>query len=225
LLHESAHEWWGNNVSCTDNAELWIHESFARYAEALYIEDHYGYKNSQRYLTRMKSLVANRRPVIGPRDINYIHHGDMDMYGKGALMLNTLRHVIGNDSTWFAILKGIQMEFRLKTVDTDDLVNYFSRSTGTDYTSFFNQYLRHADLPVLELAFEEQDGKSFVRYRWVAAVHDFTMPVQVKIEKEGILLHPTTEWQRLEHPIPSQEALEVNTDQYYVEVRVISPAG
>lgn len=225
LLHESAHEWWGNNVSCTDNAELWLHESFARYAEALYIEDHYGYGNSQRYLHRMKAMVANKEPVIGPRDINYIHHGNMDMYEKGALMLNTLRHVISNDSTWFAILRGIQDEFRLQTIDTDDLVRYVNRCTGTDYTSFFDQYLRQAAIPALELAFEERDGKSFMLYRWAAAAHDFAMPVKLKLGDEWTLLHPTTEWQRIGYPALPQDVPEVNTDQYYVEVRVVSPAG
>ena len=221
VLHESAHEWWGNNVSCTDNAELWLHESFARYAEALYIEDHYGYDASQQYLNQMKKTVANKNPVIGPGDINYIHHGDMDMYEKGALMLNTLRHVIGNDSTWFALLKGIQEEFRFQTIDTDDLVKYVSQRAGTGYGPFFDQYLRHPAIPVLELAIETTDGMSYVRYRWVTAVPNFTMPVRCMLRNgEWVLLHPTTEWQKKEYFMASIGPIDVDTNRYYIDFRV-----
>lgn len=219
VLHESAHEWWGNNVSCTDNAELWIHESFATYAEALYIEDHYGYEASQKYLNGMKQSVANRNPIIGPLGINYIHHGDGDMYEKGALMLNTLRHVINNDSTWFAILKGIQEEFRFQTIGTDDIITYFNEKTGTDYSGIFDQYLRFRDIPELEFNFENIDGTTWLNYRWISDIDDFIMPVSYRLDKnQWRSLFPSSEWQRMSVPDNAINAFEVDVDHFYISV-------
>ncbi|MDN5214808.1 M1 family aminopeptidase [Fulvivirgaceae bacterium BMA12] len=221
VLHEAAHEWWGNSISCTDNAELWIHEAFATYAEALFVEDHYSYADAQVYLNWMKKLVKNKAPVIGKFDVNHIHYDIGDMYYKGALMLNTLRHVINNDRLWFAILKGIQTTFKYKTVNTEQIVRYINQKTGADYTNFFYQYLRTTNIPVLELAFENTAGKTHLHYRWIADVEGFTMPVKYAISGgEPAFLYPDNRWQKLVLGNVSKDDFKVNTHQFYIDVKV-----
>ena len=219
ILHETAHEWWGNSVSCTDNAELWIHEAFATYAEALYIEDHYGYKNSQIYLNSMKKMVKKEAPVIGKFDVNHIHYDIGDMYYKGALMLNTLRHVIDNDSVWFSLLKGIQGEFKHQMVTTGHIVQYINQKTGTDYTWFFDQYLRFPEIPELELFFDDKKGKNFLKYRWVTDVEGFKMPVKYTTAKSGTqFLYPTNDWQIIDLFDPVKDDFRLHEEQFYISV-------
>lgn len=222
VLHETAHEWWGNSLSCTDNAELWIHEAFATYAEALYIEDHHGYANSQLYLNAMKDGVRNVDPIIGRFNVNHIHYDINDMYLKGALMLNTLRHVIGNDSLWFSIIKGIPSAFKYQSVTTGDLVGYVNQATGVDYGGFFHQYLRTTQVPKLELVFEQVEGRAYVNYRWNAETQDFKMPVKYSLgSRSPSFLFPTPTWQRLKLPLNAVKSdFEVNMEQFYIEVEV-----
>ncbi|MEM1137048.1 MAG: M1 family aminopeptidase [Bacteroidota bacterium] len=219
VIHEAAHEWWGNNVSCTDNAELWIHEAFATYAEALYIEDHYGYDNSQAYINAMKKSVKNKTPVIGKFNVNHIHYDIGDMYNKGALMLNTLRHVIDNDSLWFSILKGIQLTFKYQQVTTENIVNFINQKTGTDYTYFFHQYLRSIEIPQLEVFFEYKKEKAYLNYRWLSTRKAFKMPVKYILSKGTThFLYPTHNWQKMEFSKSEIADFKVNTDQFYIEV-------
>ena len=219
VVHETAHEWWGNSVSCSDNAELWIHEAFATYAEALYIEDHYGYENSQAYLNAMKKWVKNKQPVIGKFNVNHIHYDISDMYYKGALMLNTLRHVINHDSLWFSLLKGIQSAFKYKIVTTGQLVEYINQKTGNDYTWFLDQYLRHTGIPQLELAFQTKKSKSYLKYRWVTDVESFKMPVEYTTGEKGThFLYPTSEWKKTRLSDAAKDKFQVNTNQFFIKV-------
>ena len=221
VLHETAHEWWGNSVSCTDNAELWIHETFATYAEALYIEDHYGYENSQAYLNAMKKWVKNEVPVIGKFDVNHIHYDISDMYYKGALMLNTLRHTIDNDSLWFSLLKGLPSEFKYQMVTTEDIVLYINQKTGIDYNWFFNQYLRNTDIPQLELIFDGKKEKNYLKYRWVTNVEGFKMPVRyTKGGARTHFLYPTNDWKKMEPSDSEKVDFRVNTDQFFIKVAI-----
>ena len=124
IIHESAHEWWGNSITSKDIADMWIHESFAAYAEALYAEYNWGHKASLEYINAKKQNVRNDEPIIGPYNVN--HEGAGDMYDKGQLVLNTLRDVIANDKLWFSILKGFQKKYAYQTVDADDIINYIN---------------------------------------------------------------------------------------------------
>jgi aminopeptidase N len=219
VLHESAHEWWGNSVSCKDNAELWIHESFATYAEALFVEEQYGYENSQAYLNAFKKQILNIDPIIGKFDVNHIHYDISDMYGKGALVLNTFRHVLNNDTLWFDILRGIQSTFQYQIVTTTDIIYYINSKTGKDYTYFFDQYLRFTDIPQLEIQFENRNGKEFLNYRWHADVAGFTMPVQYKLNSQQTdYLFPTLRWQNIELTNANRDSFTINEDQFYILV-------
>jgi aminopeptidase N len=218
IVHESAHEWWGNSVTSNDIADMWIHESFAAYAEALYVECRFGYDQAMSYVNGKKAHVRNDRPIIGPRDVNT--PGSGDMYDKGQLVLNTLRHVIGNDSLWWEILRSINQRFKYRCVDAEDIFRLVNEKTSADYDYFFDQYLKHPKPPKLDLAITQKGATIDLRYRWIADVDSFRMPIKI-FGKGGnpILLHPTPTWQTLRLEDVNPEDLRVAEDQFYVDVK------
>jgi aminopeptidase N len=215
LWHESAHEWWGNSVTCQDYADFWIHESFATYAEVMRQEttDPAG---ALKYL--LEGIPGNKLPVIGVYNVNNFHLDDV--YTKGPLMLHTIRHCINNDSIWFAALRGIQQRYRYQTVRTEDIVGYFNKASGTDYTYLFDQYLRYTAIPVLALAFHTDMGQMTVDYKWVADVPGFHMPVKVTVARDSMaFIYPTTNWQTLKLKGMTPREFRVDTDNFYVGVK------
>ncbi|MCH6235712.1 M1 family aminopeptidase [Cognataquiflexum rubidum] len=219
LLHEFAHEWWGNSVSCTDNAELWIHEAFATYAEALFIEEQYSYEEALVYLNAMKPSVSNKQPVIGHFGVNHVHYNIWDMYVKGALFLNTLRHVIDNDSLWFGIIKGIPQDFKYQSINTHQILEYFNQRTGTNFTPLFDQYLRLTEIPILEIQMKEKPSGNILQYRWKANTEDFAMPITYQIASgEKKWISPNSDWQKLELGSTQVEDLDFHTDRFYFKI-------
>ena len=195
MWHESAHEYWGNSVGCSDYADMWIHESFADDAEFLNNESLVGREAALKHLE--EAHPENKEPIIGVYNVNNFHMGDM--YLKGTLLLETLRDVIDNDSLWFSILRGIQVRFRYQAVRTEDIVGYFNMATGKDYTYFFDQYLRYPHIPILEYVFQNDRDRPSVSYRWAADVPGFHMPVKVSVAKDSLaFVYPTTSWQTME---------------------------
>lgn len=188
ILHESAHEWWGNNVSCTDNSDIWIHEAFATYAESLYIEETLGYCIGQEYLNSRKDRILNDFPLIGVYGVNHFHYRIEDKYFKGALVLNTLRHLVANDKLWFSVLKGIQTDFRHSSIDTKTLIKYFNEKLGGDYNTFFYQYLQTTDIPILIIQKMEPQG---FKYKWSNSVDSFELPLKLT---DYTTLQPSTTW-------------------------------
>ncbi|WP_462251737.1 M1 family aminopeptidase [Ekhidna sp.] len=186
ILHEAAHEWWGNSVSITDNAHIWINEAFATYAESLYIEETLGYDLGQEYLNVKKEDIQNDHPIVGIEGVNHFHYRIEDKYYKGALMLNTLRHIVSDDELWFETLKSIQEDFRHSFIDTDRLLNYLSEGLKKDYSIFFDQYLRTVNIPVLAVRQVDQG----YRFRWENTIKDFIMPLKTD---SGVII-PTKEW-------------------------------
>ncbi len=187
ILHESAHEWWGNSVSIRDNADIWINEAFATYAESLYIEATLGYELGQEYLNARKSEIHNDHPLVGVRNVNHFHYRIEDKYFKGALMLNTLRHLVDDDELWFGTIKGIAQEFRHSFIDTPTLLKYLNDKLGQDYSAFFQQYLYATEIPILIV-----DKNAMDRYKWKNIGEDFTMNIVID-ERSGI--RPTRVWQ------------------------------
>jgi aminopeptidase N len=219
IIHESAHEWWGNSVTAKDIADMWIHESFGAYAEALYVEYFYGRTASLAYINGKKADVRNTEPIIGVYNVQ--HEGSNDMYDKGQLVLNTLRSVIGNDSLWFSILRGLQEKFRYRTVTAEDIFGYIDTTTHTDYTRFFDQYLRFPHIPVLEVETTKKGEAVTARYRWKADVTGFAMPIKVTVARGTFaLIHPTTEWQTLTLGEMLPEEFGVDQDEFYVDVKL-----
>ncbi|MBK8472909.1 MAG: hypothetical protein IPL33_12525 [Sphingobacteriales bacterium] len=142
------HEWWGNSVTSADIADMWIHEAFCTYGESMYVECMYGKKDAITYVNGSKKGIDNDRPIIGPYGVN--KEGSGDMYGKGAVMLNTIRSIVDNDTLWFSIIKGLAEQFKHSTVTTEIIINYINQRSGKNLTPIFDQYLRYTNIPTLE---------------------------------------------------------------------------
>lgn len=172
IIHETGHEWWGNSVSMKDVADMWIHESFCTYSEAVYVECRYGYDKMLEYLLYQRNFINNRSPIYGIYGLNHEGNGG-DMYYKGSWMIHTFRNVLNNDSLFRSILKGIAQEFKHRTVDGEEIIGYINTRTKYDYTPFFDQYLKYADVPVLEYRWNNKN----LDLRWNAEAKGFRMPM------------------------------------------------
>lgn len=217
IIHESAHEWWGNNVTTKDIADMWVHEGFGTYAEALYVECMDGKQKALEYMNGQKKMVGNNKPVIGPYGVN--QEGSGDMYPKGSLMLNTLRNIIYNDSIWFSIVKGIQQNFALQTTTSADVEKYIELNCHISLKKVFDQYLRNKNIPVFEYEIINQSPFR-LRYRWVTDVKDFHMPLQIEGTKTW-RLYPTNAWQEITMLGYTTENFKIRDDLFYVNVKNI----
>jgi len=213
IIHESAHEWFGNSITAADVSDMWIHEGWATYLEALYVEYMYGHDDALKYLGGYKSKVRNQQPIITQRGVN--REPPQDMYFKGALFLNTLRSVVNNDARWWALLHDFYQHFKYRNILTEDVVQFFNQKTGRNLTPIFDQYLRHTALPTLELKFDEAVGE--VQYRWKADEPAFAMPVRVGRKDHWELIEPTTSWNTMKTALRKDE-FEAATDLYFVNV-------
>ena len=207
-LHETAHEWWGNNITACDGADVWLHEGFAMYSEVLYIEDQLGYPMSIHYLLELRPRIRNRRAIVGPRDEYY--WGFEDAYNKGAWILHTLRSILDDDNMFFGILKGFQMEFGSQIVCTEDLVEYINNATGQDFKPFFNQFIFDRRPPTLEYSLS--NDKLF--YRYTGILPEFSMPINVLVNKDEVRLQPTTVTQIL--TIPDYATVQIMDWEYLI---------
>lgn len=188
IIHESGHEWFANNITYQDVADMWIHESFTNYSESLYLEYHFGKEAGNEYVRGTRLGIQNQTPIIG--SYNVWMEGSGDMYSKGGNMLHTLRQVVNNDSLWRATLRGLNKDFYHQTVTTEMVEGYLSEKLGMDLQPFFDQYLRDIRIPTLEYAFKE--GR--LLYRWANAVPAFDMPVDVMLDGKEVRLEPVTTW-------------------------------
>ncbi|KAB2881505.1 M1 family metallopeptidase [bacterium] len=216
IIHESAHEWWGNSVTSKDIADMWIHEGFGAYSEAIYIEGLYGYEAGQRYLIGKKQDVKNDKPIIGIYDVN--QEGSGDMYPKGALMLNTLRHAINNDPLWWAIVRGIQETYKHQTIHTDTVVQFVNHKTGTNYSYLFDQYLKYMKIPELDLFMTIKGSTTKLSYRWIADVPDFRMPVKIKTKNGWETITPTKDWQSMALDGIKPDELKADDNRFFISV-------
>jgi aminopeptidase N len=213
IIHESGHEWFGNSITAADRSDMWIHEGWTTYLEALYVEYMWGHDDAVKYLNGYKPKIRNTQPIVAERGLN--RTPPQDQYFKGALFLNTLRSVIDDDAKWWSLIRGLYQQFKYKTIMTEDVVAYFNQHAGMNLTPIFDQYLRRTAIPVLELAFDPA-GKS-VRYRWKADEPAFAMPIRVGKKGDWQIVKPTADWQTLATPL-SKEDFDVATDLYYVNV-------
>ncbi|MGA2261113.1 MAG: M1 family metallopeptidase [Acidobacteriota bacterium] len=219
IIHESAHEWFGNSITAADTSDEWIHEGWGTYAECVYVEYMFGHEDALKYVNGYKTHVQNRQPVISQPGVNSTP--PQDMYFKGALFLNTLRSMIDNDARWWKLVRDFYDHFKYQNIMTEDVVKFFNEKTGMNLIPIFDQYLRHIDLPVLELQFLD-DGS--VSYRWKADEKGFAMPVKVGRRDNWQIIQPTTEWKTMKSAV-KKEDFEVATDLFYVNVtkKQVSP--
>ena len=195
IIHESGHEYWGNSVSCTDLAEMWLHESFTTYMEALYVEKRYGYDRMLKYLLTQKKLIRNKAPILGRLDMNFSPMYSTDQYYKGSWILHTLRNSIDNDSVWFGLLRGFYEKNALSNTTTEAFITYVNTYTKHDYRPFFEQYLTYPQPPILEYQLTRKRKKLVVKYRWKTDVKGFDMPIVFGSSKEFVRVKPSAEWQ------------------------------
>lgn len=210
IIHESGHEWFANNITYKDIADMWIHEGFTAYSENLFLDYYYGKEASADYVIGTRKNIQNDRPIIGQYDVN--NEGSGDMYYKGANMLHTLRQLVDDDGKWRQILRGLNKTFYHQTVTTKQIEDYLSKETGIDLTAFFNQYLRTTEIPTLQYLIDKNEFK----YRWTHIVDNFDMPVQVWINDKEQWLFPKTDWQTLIFD-SNNTVLKVDRD-FYVDV-------
>ncbi len=214
IVHESGHEWFANNITYQDIADMWVHESFTSYSESLFVEYHYGKKAAAQYTIGCRTLIRNDRPIIGPYGVN--QSGSGDMYSKGHNMLHTIRQIVDNDAQWRQILRGLNKTFYHQTVTGSQIEAYLSQQSGRNLQKVFDQYLRDTRIPALEYRLE----KNQLQYRWADCVPEFNMPVKVKLDqsKSYQLLQPKTEWQSLK----VNNLVELRADpDFYIMVRKI----
>ncbi len=207
IIHESGHEWFANNITDIDIADMWIHESFTAYSENLFLDYYYGKEASAAYAIGTRKSIINNKPIIGVYDVN--SEGSGDMYYKGANMLHTLRQLIEDDEKWRQILRGMNTTFYHQTVNTKQIENYLSHETGIDLTEFFNQYLRDIRIPTLEYKIKNNT----LHYHWTNIVTGFDMPIQMTLDGKSQWIHPTAEWKT---KAIKDKNLEIDPD-FYVE--------
>lgn len=212
IVHESGHEWFGNSITSKDIADMWIHEGFTQYTELVFIECQSGYEKAMLYAKGLQRNVSNDVPIIGPYGVN--KEGSGDMYPKGALLLNTLRHVINNDDLWWKLILKYSETFRHKIIDTETVIAFFNQESGMNLTLIFNQYLRYTTIPELEIRIQN----NHLEYRWVASEPHFDMPIDLKSNGEKMRIYPTKEWKKTKEKINSLDTIEVVTSAFFVKV-------
>lgn len=221
IIHESGHEWFANNITYKDIADMWIHEGFTAYSETLYTDYYFGSEAGNEYNYGTRQNVRNDRPVIGTYNVN--HAGSGDMYPKGANMLHSLRHSLDNDEVFRSLLRGMNKTFYHQTVTTDLVEKYISKQAGFDYSKVFDQYLRTVQIPKFEYYFKG----NVVFYRWANCVEGFNLPLALRDKTGRVKINPTTKWQQTK-VTKNQKALFDNSlieKMYYVTAVNSSDSG
>ncbi len=191
IVHESGHEWFANSITNVDIADMWIHEGFTTYSEVLYLDYHFGNEAGNAYAVGIRKNIKNDKPVIGIYNVNKT--GSLDMYPKAAVMIHTLRQMINDDEKFRQILRGMNQRFYHQTVTTQQIEEYLSNESNMNLSTFFDQYLRTVEIPVLEYKID----KKVIRFRFINTVKNFNIPVKIYVNNQEKWINPTNEWQKL----------------------------
>ncbi|MEQ3665013.1 M1 family metallopeptidase [Olleya sp.] len=213
IIHEAGHEWFANNITNVDIADMWIHESFTAYSESLFLDYYYGKQASSEYVIGTRRGIQNDRPLIGHYNVN--NEGSGDMYYKGANMLHTIRQLVKDDEKWRQILRTLNSKFYHQTVTTQQIENCLAEESGLDLKGIFNQYLRTVNIPVFEYQVE---GKK-LHYKWTNIVDDFIMPIQIEVNGVNQWITPTKNNQTLK--LKSKDAKIKVDSNFYVNVKAL----
>jgi aminopeptidase N len=191
IVHETGHEYFGNSISCEDHAEMWIHESFTTYMEALYVEYTMSYSDAERYLQSQK-FHGNKEAIIGPIGVNHNDWEHSDHYFKGSWILHTLRNSIADDYLWFKLLRGFYDKYQMSNIKSEAFFTYVNEATGRDYNKFFEQYLSNPDIPTLSYRLKQMNSDLLVSYKWDNCVDGFDMPISIFSLEERIDIQPVS---------------------------------
>lgn len=217
IIHETAHEWWGNSLTSYDIADMWIHEGFGQYSEVVYLEELYGKESALKYLRGIRGGIQNKEPIIGPYGVN--EEGSGDMYPKGAQFLHTLRSVINNDELWWSIIYDLQVSYRHKNLNTEDVLNFMNKKSGQNLNKLFDQYLKYSSIPELDWNSRVENGNLIIDYNWNTDVKDFEMPIEilVKGKRERILIK--NEKQSIIYNNCKLEDVEPDKTNFYYKIK------
>lgn len=212
-IHETGHEWFGNSITSTDIADMWIHEGFTTYSETVFIECIKGYDDAMKYINGQAKNVRNDRPIIGQYGVN--NEGSGDMYYKGALLLNTLRHIVADDEKWWKMLYNYSETFKKKIITSDTVIDYFNKASGMNLTPIFRQYLYTNQLPI----FIYKIKGDYLYYSWDNVNEDFNMPIDIGFEGKKIRLFPTVKEQKIKLKKLSKKSFQIYDNQFYVKIK------
>ncbi len=215
IIHEAGHEWFANNITYKDIADMWVHEGFTTYSEVLFVDYHYGKDAASEYVIGLRGRIKNDRPIIGKYNVN--NRGSGDMYAKGANILHTIRQVVDDDEKWRQILRGLNKDFYHQTVTTKQVEDYISEKSGINFSKVFDQYLRTTIIPVFE--YQMEDG-NVIKYHYTNVVDGFSMPIRVFVDGEPLWLTPTSEW-KMEKADPNATTFKVDQN-FYVEKKELN---
>lgn len=208
IIHESGHEWFGNNISTKDVADMWVHESFTNYSETLFTDYMFGTDAGNAYVQGTRKRITNDKPVIGKYNVN--NQGSGDMYYKGGNMIHMIRQIIGDKSTFRMLLRDMNEKFKYKTVTTKEIEDFITIRTGFNLSKMYDQYLRTTQIPTLEYYLETVIGMQTLYYRWNNCIAGFNMPILLpgnSNEKYGLLL-ATEKWQKMRTNFKEGEYLQ-----------------
>ena len=214
IIHESGHEWFANNITNIDIADMWIHESFTSYSENLFLDYYYGKEAAAEYVIGKRKNVRNDRPLIGQYNVN--NEGSGDMYYKGENMLHTLRQLVNDDEKWRQILRTLNSKFYHQTVTTQQIEDCLTEASGLDLKGFFNQYLRTTKIP----AFEYKVYKREIKFNWNHVVDNFNMPIEVLVNGKSFTITPSDKEVKSLKFDPDINTFEVDKDYYINSYRV-----
>ena len=209
IIHESGHEWFANNITAKDMADMWIHESFTMYSEVLFTEKYMDKKSADIYAQGLHNIIMNDTPIIGHYGVR--SEGSGDMYPKGASMIHTIRQIINNDEKFRQILRGMNKDFYHQTVTTKQIEDYISSKAGIDLSSIFDQYLRTTKIPTLEYS---QDNET-LKFRYINTIKNLKLPIRIDGEQT---INPTEQWQTVK--LKKNTPVEWNKNYYVNYVKV-----
>lgn len=213
IIHETAHEWFANNITCIDIADMWIHEGFTAYSENLYLDFHFGTQAASDYVIGTRKAIQNDSPIIGNYDVN--ERGSGDMYYKGANILHTLRQLIEDDEKWRQILRGLNKSFYHQTVSSNQIERFISEHSGIDLTEFWDQYLRTTMIPLIVYSI---NGNT-VEFRYEEIIDRFDMPVIALINGEEYWIFPSKDWKTIEFP-EQINSFQIKKDFYVDSIKI-----
>ncbi len=216
IIHETGHEWFGNSITSKDIADMWIHEGFTTYSEAVYVECRWGYDKAMDYINGQSRMVENRKPIVGQFGVNFKPKSS-DMYYKGALMLNTIRHIINDDEKWWQLILDYSNHFKHQIIEAKDVIEFFIKESGINLQPVFEQYLYHSDLPELQI----RPVKNGFNYSWKTDVKNFEMPVEITLNGKEIRLKATNKPQFYKIKTKKETLIDVDLKKFYVTASFI----
>ncbi|MFN4082043.1 MAG: M1 family metallopeptidase [Bacteroidia bacterium] len=220
IIHESAHEWFGNSLTAEDPAHFWLHESFTTYMENIFVECLFGKKRGAEYILEQKKMIKNNFPMVGISGTGW-RASDNDVYYKGAMVLHTLRQIVDNDNLWRETLKKYTQTYKHHTINTNQTVDFFSKELKRDLKHFFDAYLNYGSIPVLQYFIENKEGVTVLHYK-LKSYNKLKILIRAKISKIGYdFIEATPAWQVLDIPFENFNEFEIDPN-FLVDIEKLS---